>query len=186
MISIQVLSLIVSGVVGGIIVVGASILKKKGITPEEISEDVQKVAVASNAVINVAEAIIPNSPVVPILNIIKEWGPIAAGFAQQLCHAGDITKDERIAYAEEVVYSALKVSKLDIDDDKKLLIEAAIKDVVNSFGHKDKSEAEKEAEKQQLLHQNTQLKQTIDQIKSTVGVSNIATASTNQATVQVQ
>lgn len=187
MLSVQTIQMLLIGaVVGGSTVAGVLFLKKKGVAPEEISEDVKKVTVATNAVIDVAEAIAPNNPAVPVLNIIKEWGPIAAGFAQQLCHAGDISKEERAANAEKVVNAVLKELNIEVNDNRKILIDAAIKDVVNKFGHAEPTEAERQAAMEKLQGQLVQTRQENAQLKQAITQFN-ATASTLQATsVQVQ
>lgn len=139
MISGEVLTLVItSGVVGGILgamLKGIPFLNKKGVNVEEVAEDVEKLVNASSAVINMADTIAPNNAVISVLKTIETWGAIGAGYAQQLCYAGDINKEDRAKLAENVVYEVLKELKVDIDDNKKLFIDAAIKNTVNSFGH---------------------------------------------------
>lgn len=66
---------------------------------------------------------------------MQKWAQIAVGDAEQLYHAGDINKDERRKVAESVVESVLKELNIDIDENKRELIDAAIKNAVNELGH---------------------------------------------------
>lgn len=185
MLSMELISVLSGVVIGGITAYGVLSFKRKGVAPGKILEDVQKVVLASDTIIDVAEDVCPNSQANTILNTIKEWGPIAAGFAQQLCHSGDISKEERTSSAEKIVCAVLKELNIDVTDNQKIIIDAAIKDMVNKFGHKEPSEAEKQAKEQTLLNQVTQLVSENTQLKQTIAQVNATTACTVQPTQAV-
>lgn len=100
-----------------------------------------------------------STPAQNIINVIERWAPIAAGSAEQLYHSGDIGKDDRAGVAESVVLNALKELKIEVDDNKKTLIDATIKNAVNDFGHKTPAEAEKAAQLAKIQEENSKLTQ---------------------------
>lgn len=176
------LLLLTGGVVGGVVGFLGAIpyLKKKGINIDNDIDIANNIVTAAEPVINVADALLPNNPAVGILKTIEKWAKIAAGDAEQLKHAGDINGDQRADAAEKVVNAVLKELNVEVTDNRKILIDAAIKDTVGSFGHKDKTEAEKEAEKQALQAQVSQLTLERDNLKNTID-----TITTAASTVQV-
>jgi hypothetical protein len=181
MLSTQMLGmLITSGVVGCVLgFLGATpYLKKKGVDVTKVIDTTENVVKAAEPVINIASTLIPNNPAVNVLKSIEKWGIIGAGYAQQLSYAEEITKDKRAEKAKDVVNAALKELNIEIDDNRKILMDAAIKDAVNSFGHADPTEVEKQAqlqqlqtEKTQLVAENQQLKQKIDQVTNLVSTT---------------
>ncbi|AAK79508.1 hypothetical protein BJV85_002456 [Clostridium acetobutylicum] len=130
------------GIILGVLITMLSIfplLKKNGIKVSDILEETQKVVDASDKVLGVASEVFPKSGTVNILEIIDKWAKIAVGSAEQLSHAGDISKDERAEVAENVVLDVLKELNINVDDNKKALIDAAIKNAVNDLGHSSSS-----------------------------------------------
>lgn len=103
-----------------------------------------------------------------VADVIMEWGPVAAGYAEQLFHSGDIEADQRAAYAENIVLSVLKELKIEIDDNKKTIIDATIKDAVNKLGHKSPTEADHAKQVQLLQSQNKQLSDKNMQMQSLI------------------
>lgn len=188
MLSGEVLSLItISGVVGGVLgamLKGIPFLNKKGVNIDKALATTEQIADVSDKALDVAGEIMPNNPVIKVLDKVAEWAKIAAGNAQQLYHTGDLKSDERFTTAQNIVYSALKELNVDLSDLRKVLIDAAIRDAVNSLGHAPVSEQQLLQQKQELEQQNIQLKQTIEQVQNTVVDSNITTPSTTQTAPQ--
>ncbi|PJI07459.1 MULTISPECIES: hypothetical protein [Clostridium] len=111
------------------------ILKKRGIDVNDVLEQTRKAVDSSGKILTIVKSAVPNNGVLNILDIVQKWAQIAVGDAEQLYHAGDISKDERTKVAESVVESVLKELNIDIDENKKELIDAAIKNAVNELGH---------------------------------------------------
>lgn len=130
-----------SGIVGalvGVIIVMLIIfpvLKRKGIKVQDLLDQTKKVVDSSGDILNVVKTLMPNNNVVNILQIVEKWAEIAVGDAEQLFHAGEIDKCDREAVAKSVVLNVLKELNIDVDDSKKQLIDAAIKNAVNELGH---------------------------------------------------
>ncbi|KOF57577.1 MULTISPECIES: hypothetical protein [Clostridium] len=133
-VAISVLFGVLGGVLGTIIFL-FPYLKSKGVDLKSVLSDIENVVDVSGKAIDVISGIVPNNKAVNILEIIEKWAKIAVGDAEQLYHAGDISKDGRAEIAESVVYSVLKEMNINIDDNKKELINAAIKNAVNDLGH---------------------------------------------------
>lgn len=126
------------GVLAGAIVVMLivfPILKKRGIDVNDVLEQTKKAVDSSGKILTIVKSAVPNNDVLNILDIVQKWAQIAVGDAEQLYHAGDINKDERTKVAESVVESVLKELNIDIDQNRKELIDAAIKNAVNELGH---------------------------------------------------
>ena len=111
------------------------ILKKRGIDVNDVLEQTKKAVDSSGKILTIVKSTVPNNGVLNILDIVQKWAQIAVGDAEQLYHAGDINKDERTKVAESVVESVLKELNIDIDENKRELIDAAIKNAVNELGH---------------------------------------------------
>ncbi|WP_234123435.1 hypothetical protein [Clostridium hydrogenum] len=111
------------------------LLKKKGVDAGKALDNAQTAVNTAGKLIDAATAVLPSNPALNILEIVEKWAKIAVGDAEQLYHAGDITKDERAKTAETVVLNVLSELKIDVDDNKKALIDAAIKNAVNDLGH---------------------------------------------------
>lgn len=139
MISVQVASmLITSGVVGGTLgamLVGFPLLRKKGVNVGTALDKAESVVDTSGKILDVAKEVLPTNPALVTLEVIEKWAKIAVGQAQQLYHAGDISKEGRKAIAETSVYSVLKELNIDVTDSKKILINASIENAVNDLGH---------------------------------------------------
>lgn len=111
------------------------LLIKKGINLDNYFKETEKVVDTSNKLLGLANEVLPNNKAVNILEIIDKWAKIAVGNAEQLYHAEGIQKDERAETAENVVLNVLKELNIEVDDNKKALIAAAIKNAVNDLGH---------------------------------------------------
>lgn len=111
------------------------ILKKRGIDVNDVLDQTKKAVDSSGKILTIVKSTLPNNGVLNILDIVQKWAQIAVGDAEQLYHAGDINKDERRKVAESVVESVLKELNIDIDENKRELIDAAIKNAVNELGH---------------------------------------------------
>lgn len=159
-------------------------LKKKGYPIDKTLDTAKDVLQKAGSALDVAGEILPANPAINILKTIQNWAKIAVGNAEQLYHAGDIEKDERATVAEQVVMNVLKELNITIDDNKKTLIDAAIKEAVNNLGHAPVDvKAQQEAQEQlqqsniQLQNENIQLKQTITSIQNTVQATQSAPCS---------
>ena len=109
-------------------------LKKKNVNVDGAIKELNSKGELVQAAVDEIKPLLP-TPAQGVINIIEKWAPIAAGSAEQLYHAGDIGKDDRAGSAEKVVYSVLKEMNIEIDDNKKNIINAAIKNAVNDLGH---------------------------------------------------
>lgn len=175
--NVMLLITVVSVIVGvlGVLIGVFPFLKKKGYPIEKTLNTAQDVLQKAGSALDVAGQILPANPAINILKTIENWAKIAVGNAEQLYHAGDIRKDERATVAEQVVLNVLKELNITVDDNKKALIDAAIKEAVNSLGHapadvKTQQEAQEQLQQanKQLQNENTQLKQTISNVQNTV------------------
>lgn len=151
-------------------------LKKKNVNVDGAIKELDSKGELVQAVADEIKPLLPTQAQI-IMNTIEKWAPIAAGKAEQLYHAGDAQKEDRTQIAENVVISTLKEMKVTVDDNKKELIDAAVKNAVNDLGHAPTSEAEKNKQLQDALNkidtlqnQNLQLQQKLSTIKSTAAV----------------
>lgn len=129
---------ILFGVIGGVfgtIIFLFPYLKSKGINIKPVLSDIKKIVDTSGKFIDAASIVMPSNKALSTVKTIEEWAKIAVGDAEQLYHSGDICKEERAKVAENVVYSVLKEMNIEIDDNKKNIINAAIKNAVNDLGH---------------------------------------------------
>lgn len=143
MTNIQIAALsIIFGVVGGVIGTIMFLfpyLKKKGIDVTSVLLDVRKVVDTSDKIIDTVNEVLPGNPAVGALQVIEKWAQIAVGDAEELYHTGDICKADREKVAKSVVLSVIKELNIEIDENKRQLIDAAIKNAVNDLGHSSKS-----------------------------------------------
>lgn len=84
----------------------------------------------------IARDILPNNSAIGILTVIEKWAKIAVGNAEQLGATGAISLDDRAQVAESVVMNVLNSLNILVDDNKKILIKAAIEEAVLNLGHK--------------------------------------------------
>lgn len=177
MLSVQTIQLLVaSGVVGVVLGSGGvfAFLNKKGVNISKDLDNVNKVITATEPIISVAKGIAPLNPVISIADLIEHWAKIGVGNAEQLYHTNQLTgDDDRKETAKQTVYTNLKELNINPTENQKKLIDDTIQYWVNDLGHKDKTDAEKEAEKQALqakvttlTNENAQLKQTISNVQS--------------------
>jgi hypothetical protein len=136
------------GILGTIIgVLGASIgllpyFKNRGVNVAEALSKIEAVINEADNILDVTKPLLPKD-VVNILDVIEKWSKIAVGSAEQLYHAGDIEKAERTKIAENVVLNVLNEMNITIDDNKRALIDASIKNAVNDLGHEPTTEVQK-------------------------------------------
>lgn len=142
LIYITIISLVI-GVIG--IIVGlVPFLLKKGYPVGKALDNVQGIVDKADLLISAADKFMPNNPAVNVMEVISKWAKIAVGNAEQLYHTGEIEKNQRIDVANSVVYSVLSELKIEPNDNVKALIEAAIKEAVNSLGHESTAAASKD------------------------------------------
>ncbi|MBZ9633212.1 hypothetical protein G9F70_002795 [Clostridium sp. FP1] len=67
--------------------------------------------------------------------MVEKWAKIGVGNAEQLYHSGEATGEERATIASNTVYNVLNEMNITVDDNKKILIDAAIKEAVLKLGH---------------------------------------------------
>ncbi|AAK78850.1 hypothetical protein BJV85_003134 [Clostridium acetobutylicum] len=126
------------GILAGVVIVMLvifPILKKRGVNIENMLDQTKKAVDSSGEILNVIKTTMPNNNVVNILQIVQKWAQIAVGDAEQLYHAGNISKEDRAKVAESVVLNVLKELNIEVDESKKHLIDAAIENAVNELGH---------------------------------------------------
>lgn len=118
------------------IVVGlVPFLRKKGVNLNSYFATANNVVTKANYTIDFLNEVMPDNKVVDILEIIAKWAKIAVGNAEQLYHTGEIKKDERAEVANKVVINVLEMLNIEVTDNLKTLINAAIEDAVNTLGH---------------------------------------------------
>ena len=110
-------------------------LKSKGLNVSTLLDNAQKVTQSLDKALAVVQEILPNNPTVGLLVIIEKWAKIGAGNAEQLYHSGEVTSEERAVIASQTVYNVLAEMNITVDDNKKILIDAAIKEAVFNLGH---------------------------------------------------
>lgn len=162
-------------VIGAIFLILFPYLKKKNVKVDEVLQKTDMVLDGVNTVVGVADKLLPGNPAVSILKTIEKYAHVAVNQAEQLYITSQLAKDQRNIKAKETIYSTLKLLNVEITPEVEKIIDGAIEAEVLALGHKDKSEEEKAAEKENLQKQladvtieNNQLKQTLTQIQSTV------------------
>lgn len=110
-------------------------LKSKGVNVLTLLDNAQKVTQSLDKALVVVREILPNNPTVGLLTIIEKWAIIGVGNAEQLYHSGEVTSEERAVIASQTVYNVLSEINIAVDDNKKILIDAAIKESVLKLGH---------------------------------------------------
>jgi|GEM_PF-633577 len=150
-------------------------LKKKNVNVDGAIKELNGKGELVQAVIDEIKPLFP-IPAQGVINVIEKWAPIAVGSAEQLYHSGDIGKDDRAGLAESVVLNVLKEMKVEVDDNKKALVDATIKNAVNDLGHKMPTEAEKVSQIDKIQKENDELKAKNLQLQQTINQVNITTA----------
>lgn len=154
---------------GGVLVgVIGSIL---GITPY-----LNKKNVAVAPLIKVAEIIPTLKSTASLVDWIEKEAASGVKAAEQLYQSGSLqTNQEKFKAAQNTVYAALKEVDIEPTDNQKKLIDDFIQEAVNDLGHVSIRESEKQAQLQKMQMdlelvqtENTQLKQTISAMQSTV------------------
>jgi hypothetical protein len=110
-------------------------LKKKGVNVSTLLDNAQKTTETIDKALVVVQDILPNNPAVIVLKLIEKWAKIAVGNAEELYHSGEVTSEERAVIASQTVYNVLGEMNITVDDNKKILIDAAIKEAVLNLGH---------------------------------------------------
>jgi len=126
--------IVLAGVVGGYLLL-IPYLKSKGVNVSTLLSNAEIVTQGLDKTLSVIQDILPGNPAVGFLTIIEKWSKIGVGNAEQLCVSGVVTDQERVTVASQTVYSVLDELKIDVDDNKKVLIDAAIKEAVLKLGH---------------------------------------------------
>lgn len=133
-IQLIIMVIVLVGVVGGYLLF-VPYLKSKGVNVSTLLANADKVTQGLDKTLTVINEVLPGNPAVEFLTIIEKWAKIGVGNAEQLCVSGVVTDQERATIASQTVYSVLDELKIDIDDNKKVLIDAAIKEAVLKLGH---------------------------------------------------
>jgi hypothetical protein len=182
MISVQTIQTLLTGVIaGGALGSGSvfAILKKKGVDVTKIIDTAEQDLATVQPIVNLANSIVPGNPVVNVVDIIDKAAVTGAKYAEQLCHANQLTgNDARKDAAKQVVYAALKETNITLTDNQEKLIDATIEAAVNDLGHApaDIKQLQTTINQQnnkvtQLTSENTNLKTTITQF--TANAANI-------------
>ena len=131
---LMIMAIVLIGVLFIVIVI-VPYLKAKGVNTTKILANAERVTEGFDKALVVVQDILPNNPTVAFLTIIQKWAKIGVGNAEQLAISGEATSDERAEIATKTVYSVLNELKIDVDNNKKILIDAAIKEAVLNLGH---------------------------------------------------
>lgn len=134
---LQISLVIIISVVAGVLAVLLGVLpylKKKGINAGTVIKEVENKGEIAEKVADIIKPLLPKN-ITSTIDLIEKWGPISAGYAEQIAHAGDIDKSDRAVVAENVVLNVLKQYNIVPTDDEKALIDVTIKNAVNALGH---------------------------------------------------
>jgi len=166
--------LVVTVVLVAIIVILPKLIAKGVNVPGSIAT-AKSALNASDQILKVVDTVLPNNPAVEILKTIEAYATKGVKGAEQLYLSAQLAGDERNAKAQETIAAALTVLDVKVTPSIQTVIDGAVEAEVLALGHKDLTEAEKQAEKVQLQTQNTQLQaqnvqlnQTLLQLKTTV------------------
>ena len=143
-------------------------LKKKNVKVDEVLKKMDTVLNGADAFITVADKILPVNPIVDILKVVEKYARIGVNQAEQLFIASKLGKDERNAKSKETIYAALKLLNIKVTPGIEKIVDGAIEAEVLALGHKDLTEAEKQAQLQQVQAQATQLQTENVQLKQTI------------------
>lgn len=165
------------GVIGGIFGL-VPYLKKKGVDTEKVLDTTQNVSEAAEPLIQVAKTILALKPVATLVDWLEQKAVARVKAAEELGHAGELkTNEDKFKKAQEVVYNSLKEINITPTDNQKKLIDDFIQEAVNDLGHATPTEAEKNAQLQNMQAENMQLKQKLTTIQNTVAPVNVANMS---------
>ncbi|HEY5524187.1 MAG TPA: hypothetical protein VIK26_02500 [Clostridium sp.] len=150
-------------------------LVAKGINVEKSIATAKDALNTSDQILKVADKLLPNNPAIDILQTIESYAKKAVEGAEQLYLSSQLPIDERLIEANKTINSALKVLDVEVTPDIQVVINGAIQAEVLALGHKDLTEAQKQAAVTQLqttiaqlTAKNQQLSQSFLQIKNTV------------------
>lgn len=182
MLTVQTLQLAMSGVAGAVLGSGSvfALLRKKGVDVSKVIDTVDQDLATIQPVINLANAIVPGNPIVNVVDIIDKAAITGAKYAEQLCHANQLTSNEdRKTAAKDTVYAALKEFNITPNANQEQLINATIEAAVSDLGHKDPTEAQKQAAQQALQAQVVQLTTEKAQLQNTINTITTAATAVN-------
>lgn len=175
--SLLLVLLVVTVIMVAIIIVLPKIVAK-GVDVARSITSAQNALNTSDAIIKVADTLIPNNPGIDILKAIEAYAQKGVGAAEQLYTASKLEADQRNAKANEIVNSALKVLDVEVTPSIQKVINGAIEAEVRVLPKVALTDIQKQAEKVQLQATNTQLQaqnqqltQSLTQLKS--AISNI-------------
>ncbi len=162
--------IVMSGVTGAVIASGSifAFLKKKKVDIPKVISMVEQTTDVATPVIDLAKKIAPNNPIVNIAELIKDWAKTGAKNAEQLYYSSQLTDgQERLNIAKNTVYVVLKEYGIEPNENQEKIINDTVEAAVNDLGH-NKTEAEKQAQLQELQTQNQLLQQENANLKSTI------------------
>lgn len=146
-------------------------LIKKEVPVQEYVEITDKVLTKTDAFMGIVKEILPNNATVNIVQKIINICEIGVKNAEQLCKIQEITKDQRKDAANQYIQTVLKESGIEITPAREKIIEGAIEAAVYAIGHKETTEAEKQAALEEAQNQvaeanakAAELQKTIDNI----------------------
>ena len=145
----------------------------KGINVAKAIVTAQGALNTSNAIIKVADTLLPTNPAIDILQVISSYATKAVKGAEQLYLTSKLEADQRNIKAKEIVNSALTVLKVEVTPDIQKVIDGAIEaevlllpKVVLTDAQKQQAVIQLQNANAQLVAQNLKLTQTIAQFKS--------------------
>ncbi|WP_238886378.1 hypothetical protein [Clostridium sp. YIM B02551] len=146
----------------------APILNKKGINVEEEFQNTDKILNGIDKVVDVAKMIVPNSPIVNIIDKVQEYAYQGVHAVEQLYISSKLTADERNAAAKDSVHNVLNLLGVEITPEIEKVIDNCIEAEVLALGHKEEAskivQANLEVANQQLqtkINEQLQINQTL-------------------------
>ena len=172
--SLLLILLVVTAIMVAIIVVLPKIVAK-GVDVAKSINTAQNALNTSDAIIKIADTLMPNNPAIDILKTIETYAVKAVNGSEQLYLASKLAADERNAKAKEIVVSALNVLNVTVTPDIQTVIDGTIEAEVLALPKVATSDVQKQAEKvalqtanTELTAQNTQLNQSLASLKNAV------------------
>lgn len=156
--------------IGGTVMALLPLLKKKGVQTQEILKKADTILDGANTIVNVADKLLPNNPIVDIMANVSKYAHIGVHEAEQLYLASNLSKNDRSIKAKETISTALKLMGIDITEEIEKVIDATIEMECLALGHKDKSQQELQVEKEKLQQENNNLKDIVSKIQGIVPV----------------
>jgi hypothetical protein len=110
---------------------------KRGI---DVSKELSKAEGALNVastVIDTVDKVMPNNPIINVVKVVKDWTIDAVHEAEQMYLASQLDKDARYNQAKDTVYSALKLSNIEVTPEVEKIINGTIQAECLALGHTD-------------------------------------------------